>query len=89
MDTTPKTADELRALIEQILPGLSPRERKRFWQVMQDHQKNTAFKQFAGMFSSAGKKLIGMLSETMGTVVELGNESVAFEKKLKRHRKPI
>jgi hypothetical protein len=81
VNTSIKTANELRSLVEELLPNLSDREQRRFWQRMQDDPKNTAFKQFTDFHSKMFHKLCDVAKNLFDLSIELGNESVQLEKR--------
>lgn len=89
LNTSPKTADKLRAFVDKAICGLSPKEKRRFWQIMQDHPDNSAFREFVSTYSEINHSLLDLLHDTATNAVALGNDAVGFQKQLQKHRKPV
>lgn len=81
-----KSADELRALVESHLSDMSVQERKRFWQIMTEHNDNEHYRKVREFFL---EKLQEIGNATATAVSEFTNETNELTTKLQRHRKPI
>lgn len=89
MSTSPRTADELRAFVEQSLRGMSPKQQRRFWVLMSDHPGNDTARRVRALLMHTMRVMGGNLAGLAEHVAELGNENVALEKSLQKHRRPV
>lgn len=85
MPTPPKSADELRALVESILCTLPEKEQRRFWVLMIDHPDNKPARRFRDHFLKMIEALCGLAGVAADVYVEETNDLLA---RLRKHRKP-
>src|SRR5262249_36620094 len=81
----PKTAEELRALVEPHLARLPPKDQRRFLMLMTDDPRNIRHQEFLELVKKVVDKLCGYAANATELLVTEMHELLA---KLKKHRRP-